>query len=87
MAADEAGNIYVVDYGNQRVQKFNFLGDVIASFAQNVAASGKLHQPVDIAIRTVRGKAEVFIADGSPAQILVFDDTGNPCSIRPAVRR
>jgi phage tail-like protein len=78
MAADEAGNIYVVDYGNQRVQKFNFLGDVIASFAQNVAASGKLHKPVDVAIRTVCGKTQVFITDSSPAQILVFDDTGNP---------
>src|SRR5713101_5321655 len=78
MAADESGNIYVVDYGNQRLQKFNFLGDVIPSFAQNVAASGELQQPVDVAVRTVDGKAQVLIADGSTAQILVFDDAGNP---------
>lgn len=78
MAADDAGNIYVVDYGNHRVQKFNFFGDLIASFAQNVSTSGLLHQPVDIAIRMVDGKPQVLIADSSPARILIFDGAGNP---------
>jgi phage tail-like protein len=78
MAADHSGNVYVVDYGNHRVQKFNFLGDVLASFEQNVAASGKLQQPVDIAVSTEQGNIRVFVTDASSATILVFDDSGNP---------
>jgi phage tail-like protein len=78
MAADHAGNVYIVDYGNHRVQKFNFLGDVLASFEQNVAASGGLRQPVDIAVSTESGKVRIFVADASSAKIFVFDEAGNP---------
>ena len=78
MAADHAGNVYIVDYGNHRVQKFNSLGDVLASFEQNIAASGELQQPVDIAVATEHGKIRIFVVDASPAKVLVFDDAGNP---------
>jgi phage tail-like protein len=77
MAADRAGNIYVVDYGNQRVQKFNFLGDVIASFAGNVSASGSVKRPVDVTVGTVGETVWIFVADGESGHILVFDDSGN----------
>ena len=53
LASDTGGNVYVVDYGNQRVQKFNMLGDVLPSFSQNVIASGLLHQPADIDRKSV----------------------------------
>jgi phage tail-like protein len=76
MAADEAGNIYVVDYGNRRLQKFNFIGDVIASFEQNVRTS-TLAEPVDIAVRTVGGTTQIVVID-RVAKILVFDESGKP---------
>ena len=78
MATDADGNIYVVDYGNKRVQKFNFLGDVLASFAQNVMASGLVQQPVDIATRTANEKAQILVVDGLSSKIFVFDDSGKP---------
>ena len=76
LAADSAGNIYVVDYGNQRVQKFSPVGEVIPSFCENVAASGLLHNPSDIAVREANGQVWVFVVDTSAAQVLVFDATG-----------
>jgi phage tail-like protein len=88
MAADGAGNIYVVDYGNKRVQKFNFLGEVIVSFEHNVSASGLVSQPIDVVTRTADDKTQVFVVDGPSAKILVFDDAGNPIldsSGRPTV--
>ncbi len=78
MAADEAGNIYVVDYGNRRLQKFNFIGDVVASFEQNVTTSGLLKEPVDIAVRTVDDKAQIFVVDRLSAKIVVFAESGKP---------
>jgi phage tail-like protein len=78
LAGDSTGNVYVVDYGNQRVQKFNVLGEVAPSFAENIAASSKLHQPVDIAIARVGEKNCIFVLDASSRQIFLFDDAGNP---------
>src|SRR5947207_787723 len=49
LAGDSAGNVYVVDYGNKRVQKFNVLGQVVPGFCDNVQASGVLKEPIDIA--------------------------------------
>jgi NHL repeat len=77
MAADKAGNIYVVDYGNRRLQKFNFVGDVVASFEQNVKTS-LLQEPVDIAVRTVGEITEIFVIDRVSAKIFVFDESGKP---------
>jgi phage tail-like protein len=78
LASDSSGNVYVVDYGNQRVQKFNVLGEVFPSFAEKVAASGLIHQPEDIAIASFEGKIWIFVLDLPSARILLFDDAGNP---------
>ncbi|WHZ21125.1 MAG: hypothetical protein OJF47_000237 [Nitrospira sp.] len=78
LAADATGNVYVVDYGNRRVQKFNLLGEVIPSFAQNMAASGLLHRPADIAITRYEGNPALFVLDISSHQIFLFDDAGHP---------
>lgn len=78
LAGDAAGNVYVVDFGNQRIQKFNGIGQVVPGFWQNVQAAGLLHQPSDIAIREERGVVWVLIADCSSASIFIFDAAGQP---------
>lgn len=77
-AADSGGNLYVVDYGNQRVQKFNSLGDVIPAFCDNVQASALLRQPADIAIREKEGQIWILVLDASSSTICVFDPNGQP---------
>ena len=78
LAGDSAGNVYVVDYGNQRIQKFNVIGEVIPAFCNNVQASGLLQQPADIAVREEKGVVWVFVVDTSSSTILVFDANGQP---------
>lgn len=78
LAADAAGNVYVVDYGNRRVQKFNPLGEVVPSFAQNGAASGLLQRPADVAVARYEGNPTLFVLDISSNRIFLFDQTGHP---------
>ena len=67
-----------MDYGNQRVQKFNAIGDVVPAFCVNVQASGLLQQPADIALREVSGKTWVLVVDTSSSTVFVFDADGRP---------
>jgi phage tail-like protein len=78
LAGDPAGNIYVVDYGNQRVQKFTSLGNVVPGFWQNMHDSGLLHQPSDVAVLQHRGKTWIIVVDAAADEIFVFDHNGNP---------
>ena len=78
LAADSDGNVYVVDYGNQRVQKFNALGEAVPQFCSNVQASGFLQQPADIAVLETNGEVRIFVVDSSTAEIVVFDADGTP---------
>jgi phage tail-like protein len=75
---DSSGNVYVVDYGNQRIQKFNALGDVVPAFWNSVQASGLLHQPADIAVWQQNSTTWIFVVDASTATIFVFDGNGEP---------
>ncbi len=77
LAGDSSGNVYVVDYGNQRVQKFNAIGQVISGFWQNVQASALLTQPADIAVREEEGMVWVLIVDTASPAVYVFDGDGN----------
>lgn len=78
LAEDSAGNVYVVDYGNRRVQKFNAIGEVQPSFAANVEASGLLHQPADIAVREQDGAVWILVADSADPGVYFFDSLGHP---------
>jgi phage tail-like protein len=78
LAGDSSGNVYVVDYGNKRVQKFNVLGQVVPTFCQNVQASGRLHQPADIAVLEINGEVWIFVVDLYGATIYVFGADGHP---------
>ncbi|HEV8239269.1 MAG TPA: phage tail protein I [Thermoanaerobaculia bacterium] len=79
LAADAAGNVYVVDHGNRRVQKYGPGGDVDASFWQRAAAAG-LEQPVGVAVGGVDGREEVFVLDAGAARkaVFAFDTAGQP---------
>jgi phage tail-like protein len=78
MDEDAEGSCYVVDYGNRRVQKFNAIGDVVPSFCDNVAVSGLLHRPADIALRRQDGETWIFVVDAASATIFIFDTEGRP---------
>jgi DNA-binding beta-propeller fold protein YncE len=77
LAVDEYGYLYVVDYGNQRVSKFDPDGTFIFSFGKKaVSANGQLFNgllsPTGIAVKNGR----VYVADNTSNQIYIFDLNG-----------
>ncbi|HEV3458009.1 MAG TPA: phage tail protein I [Thermoanaerobaculia bacterium] len=82
LAADAAGNVYAVDSGNRRVQKFGPRGDLIAAFWDRAATAG-LDRPVGVTVAEGDGGggggagAEVYVLDAGAKRIAVFDAGGN----------
>lgn len=70
---DSRGNIYVVDSGNHRVQKFDDNGTFILSFGRQGSYEGELNKPSDCAADRER----VYVADTGNNRVAVFDDSGN----------
>lgn len=76
LAGDDQGHVYVVDYGNKRVQKFDRAGELVPSFWQAIDDSGILQQPVDIAVHSSDEGTRVYIVDGDLHAVFIFDDEG-----------
>lgn len=77
LAGDRRENVYVVDYGNKRVQKFNRVGELIPSFWEMMATCGGLKQPVDIAVDSNDEGTRVYVVDEILHSVFVFDGDGN----------
>jgi len=57
---DAAGNIYVVDSGNQRIQKFDARGTLMATAGGEGTEPGQFNQPSDVAVGT---DGSVYVTD------------------------
>jgi DNA-binding beta-propeller fold protein YncE len=73
LAVDEDGYLYVVDYGNQRISKFDPDGVFVLSFGLKSAVFPGFNSPTGIAARNGR----IFIADSAARTIYIFDPNGN----------
>jgi len=73
LAVDEDGYLYVVDYGNQRISKFDPNGVFVLTFGLKSAVFPGFTSPTGIAVRGGR----VFAADSAAKSIYVFDPNGN----------
>ena len=62
-AVDSGGNIYVVDSGNHRIQKFDSQGAYVAQWGSQGSGNGQFESPAHIAIdgTTVRDRGQVYI--------------------------
>ena len=72
LAIDEQGYLYVVDYGNRRVSKFDPTGAFVLSFGGRSAPFPGFLSPTGIAARD----GQVYVADGSAKAIYTFDGNG-----------
>ena len=76
---DADGNAYVVDYGNQRVQKFGPDRIIIADFWDTMKKTGLLAQPVDIALRgETEDTIRLYVVDAFHHKVFVFNAHGHP---------
>jgi phage tail-like protein len=76
LAGDAENNVYVVDAGNRRVQKFDASGEVVPAFAEALAASQKVTRPREIAVLSTAERTRVFVLDRASNAIAVFDAAG-----------
>jgi sugar lactone lactonase YvrE len=70
LALDSAGNLYVADVINHRIQKFDPTGKFLAQAGGKGAANGQFNEPWGLA---VDGEGNVYVADTFNHRIQKFD--------------
>jgi hypothetical protein len=70
-AADASGNVYVVDQGNHRIQRFNEAGEFLSQFGIKGTGPGELSAPLSIA---VDAEGDVWV--GQEGKIQEFSSAG-----------
>jgi len=73
-ATDSAGNIYVADYANDRIEKFDANRNLLLSWGSRGAANGQFNRPYGVAVDSA---GRVYVADSDNGRIEEFDGSGN----------
>ncbi len=73
VAVDGSGNVFAVDRGNARIQKFTDTGTFLTKWGSFGTGDGQFEHPFGIA---VDGNGNVFVADGGNSRIQMFDNAG-----------
>ena len=73
VALDNQGYIYVADYGNGRVEKFNSATGVYITQWNGTGSKGQLYQPYSIAVDS---SANVYVTDYSNYKVVKFTSNG-----------
>ncbi|HEX5416720.1 MAG TPA: hypothetical protein VFZ25_13705, partial [Chloroflexota bacterium] len=77
---DAAGNLYVTDTGNKRVEKFTADGKFLASYGEPGAGLGQFNEPVGLAIDS---DGNFYVADTWNQRIEKFDASFQPLTSWP----
>ena len=73
LAIDQSGNIYVVDYGNNRVEEFNSSGAYVSQFGSTGSGDGQFIKPDVIAIDA---NGNFYVSDSGNSRIEKFSPAG-----------
>ena len=73
VAVDSAGNVYVTDLGNHRIEKFTSSGSFIMSWGGSGTGNGQFSGPQGIAIDT---SDNVYVADTGNHRVQKFNTSG-----------
>ncbi|TGE37386.1 6-bladed beta-propeller [Desulfosporosinus fructosivorans] len=74
IAVDSTGNIYVADTSNNRIQKFNSTGTLLATWGTAGSGHGQFSNPSGIVVDN--STSNVYVVDTSNNRIQVFSSTG-----------
>ncbi|MGE3272876.1 MAG: NHL repeat-containing protein, partial [Chloroflexota bacterium] len=69
----KAGDIYIGDWGNNRVQKFSPDGTHLLSMGREGSGDGDLKRPAGVA---VDAHGDIYVADRGNHRVCLFDQTG-----------
>ena len=75
LSIDQEGNIYVVDWGNDRVQKFTPDGIYLLTFGHSGTGAAGLNHPTGVC---VDNEGDVYIVDWMNERVAIFDDQARP---------
>ena len=75
LACDRDGNVYVADFGNCRIQKFDRNLKPVAAWGRRGTGVGEFQDPCDVAVGP---DGLVYVADTWNERIQVFDRNGAP---------
>jgi DNA-binding beta-propeller fold protein YncE len=73
IAVDEEGNVYVLDSGNHRIQKFDPQGNFIASFGRRGQGPGEFQYPQSIDIDS---QGLIYISDSGNQKLQILKPDG-----------
>jgi len=73
VAVDAAGNLWVADMNNNRIQKFNDKGEFLMQFGSTGSGNGQFKRPAGIAVDP---NGNVWVADANNNRIQKFNDKG-----------
>jgi tripartite motif-containing protein 71 len=71
---DLVENVYVVDYGNDRIQKFQNNGEFLAKWGTSGNGAGQFQEPEGVGIDS---EDNIYVADTNNHRIQKFDNNGN----------
>lgn len=73
VAVDGSGNIYVVDQGNHRIQKFDSAGAYVSKFGTSGTGNGQFNAPTAIDFDS---SGNIFVLDSGNNRVQKFDSSG-----------
>ncbi|HET9676088.1 MAG TPA: NHL repeat-containing protein, partial [Solirubrobacterales bacterium] len=73
LALDAAGNVWVADKNNNRIEEFNAKGEYKASIGASGSGNGQLNGPTDL---TIDAQGNLWVADTGNARIEEFSAAG-----------
>jgi hypothetical protein len=74
LALDDKGDLYAVDTGNVRIQKFSGNGDFLMAFGKEGDFDGEMKRPVGVAVDHT---GNIYVSDQEKKNIQVYDKSGN----------
>jgi YYY domain-containing protein len=75
LACDRAGNVYVADFGNNRIQKLDQELKPLAAWGRRGEEAGEFQDPCGVAVGP---DGNVYVADTWNGRVQVFDAGGTP---------
>src|SRR5687767_13909163 len=73
LAVDSAGNVYVADTTNNRIQKLTADGTFVSQFGTLGSGAGQLTNPNAVAVDSA---GNAYVADRSNHRVMQFDSAG-----------
>ncbi len=73
IAVDGAGNVYVADSGNNRIQKFDSSGTYLTQWGTSGTGNGQFNSPFGVAVDT---QGNVYVVDTGNYRIQKFNSSG-----------